>query len=263
MPAEGVNFSGDWHTGKIDADGEEIPPAHKNARYTVAPERRWPTATRAGRPGGRAASAASSTAGATATRCVPVQQSLRLGRTASSPWARRWRRETTAATIGAEGVRKFNLMSILDFVAIPLGKYIQNNLDFAARPTKPPADLRRQLLPQGRRRQVPQRHAGQGTSGSSGWNCASTARPAPSAPPPAAPARTRTSRTSSSRCSRRTTPRRTTSQQFTIRIPQNLAKLDRIEQVYRSQVADTPAAVFEVLRAQRQRLEDARPSTGT
>ena len=35
------------------------------------------------------------------------------------------------ATIGTEGLRSFNLMSNMDFLAIPLGKYIQNNLDFA------------------------------------------------------------------------------------------------------------------------------------
>ena len=57
------------------------------------------------------------------------------------------RRETTSATLGKEGVPEFNLMSILDFVAIPLGKYIPNNLDFAKRPEEAAAGLRRQLLP--------------------------------------------------------------------------------------------------------------------
>ncbi|MDD5070858.1 MAG: phosphoenolpyruvate carboxykinase domain-containing protein, partial [Candidatus Omnitrophica bacterium] len=38
--------------------------------------------------------------------------------------------ETTAATLGQEGVRVFNPMSNMDFLAIPLGKYIQRHLDF-------------------------------------------------------------------------------------------------------------------------------------
>ena len=37
--------------------------------------------------------------------------------------------KTTAATLGKAGVRTFNLMSNLDFLSIPLGKYVQNNLD--------------------------------------------------------------------------------------------------------------------------------------
>jgi phosphoenolpyruvate carboxykinase (GTP) len=39
--------------------------------------------------------------------------------------------ETTAATIGAEGVRKWNVMSNMDFLSMSVGKYIQNNLEFA------------------------------------------------------------------------------------------------------------------------------------
>ena len=46
--------------------------------------------------------------------------------------------ETTAATLGKEGVPKFNPMSNLDFVSIPLGKYIQNNLDFGTSINNPP-----------------------------------------------------------------------------------------------------------------------------
>jgi phosphoenolpyruvate carboxykinase (GTP) len=34
-PDKGVNFSGDWFKGKQDSNGNEIPIAHKNARYAV------------------------------------------------------------------------------------------------------------------------------------------------------------------------------------------------------------------------------------
>ena len=59
--------------------------------------------------------------------------------------------ETTFAIIGKEGVPEINLMSIQDFVAIPLGKYIRNNLDFGAEAEEAAAGLRRQLLPARRR----------------------------------------------------------------------------------------------------------------
>ena len=38
--------------------------------------------------------------------------------------------ETTAAALGRVGVRRYNPMSNLDFLSIPIGRYIQNNLNF-------------------------------------------------------------------------------------------------------------------------------------
>src|SRR5208337_637559 len=46
--------------------------------------------------------------------------------------------ETTFAILGKEGVPEINVMSIQDFVAIPLGKYVQNSLNFARKLKKPP-----------------------------------------------------------------------------------------------------------------------------
>ena len=43
--------------------------------------------------------------------------------------------------------------------------------------------------------------------------------------------------------------------QFTIRVPENLAKLQRVERFHRTQVADAPPVLFEVLAEQRRRLE--------
>jgi len=45
-------------------------------------------------------------------------------------------------------------------------------------------------------------------------------------------------------------------EQFTIRIPENLAKLDRIENIYKTRVADAPGIVFAVLGEHRTALED-------
>ena len=67
---------------------------------------------------------------------------------------------------------------------------------------------------------------------------------------------------SSSRSSARTTRRQQYVEQFTIRIPENLAKLDRIEKIYRQDVSDTPPVVLETLAAQRQRLEELRKAKG-
>ena len=38
--------------------------------------------------------------------------------------------ETTAATLGKTGVRTFNPMSNMDFLSIPMGKYVDINIKF-------------------------------------------------------------------------------------------------------------------------------------
>jgi phosphoenolpyruvate carboxykinase (GTP) len=50
-------------------------------------------------------------------------------------------------------------------------------------------------------------------------------------------------------------------EQFKLRIPANIAKIDRIEKVYR-EISDTPAEVFKSLAAQKQRLIDLQKSKG-
>ena len=50
--------------------------------------------------------------------------------------------------------------------------------------------------------------------------------------------------------------------QFTIRIPETLAKLDRIERIYKERIADAPAIVFETFAKTRKRLEDAKQRFG-
>jgi phosphoenolpyruvate carboxykinase (GTP) len=50
--------------------------------------------------------------------------------------------------------------------------------------------------------------------------------------------------------------------QFTLRIPENLAKLDRVEAFHRKEVPDAPPKLFEVLAAQRQRLLAAQKQFG-
>jgi phosphoenolpyruvate carboxykinase (GTP) len=51
--------------------------------------------------------------------------------------------------------------------------------------------------------------------------------------------------------------------QFTIRIPENLAKVQRAERFYREKVADAPEELFTELNKQRERLLEAREKFGT
>ena len=126
-PKDGENFSGDWFEGKKDANGKEIGLAHKNARYTVRISELDNADALADAPEG-VETEALVFGGRDSDTTVPVAEALdwahgvMIGATIES--------ETTAATLGAEGVRVFNPMANLDFIAIPLGTYINNYLDF-------------------------------------------------------------------------------------------------------------------------------------
>ncbi len=50
--------------------------------------------------------------------------------------------------------------------------------------------------------------------------------------------------------------------QFTLRVPENLAKVDRIMEIYKTRVPDAPEVLFKVLKEQKERLEEAKRSHG-
>ncbi|TET09701.1 MAG: phosphoenolpyruvate carboxykinase (GTP) [Candidatus Thorarchaeota archaeon] len=127
-PEIGNNYSGEWFAGKVDRHGEEIPYANKNARYTIGLEGlanldRALDDSRGVEVGGIIYG------GRDRDTWVPVQQSLDWNHGVITMGAS-LESETTAAIIGPSGVRKFQPFSNLDFISIPLGKYIQNHIDF-------------------------------------------------------------------------------------------------------------------------------------
>jgi len=136
LPKEGENFSGEWHEGNKDEAGNEITAAHKNARYAVNlrdvencdPElnNHMGVELRGIMYGGRDAKA-----------YVPVQQSFDWEHGIIS-YGASLETETTFATVGEEGVPEINMMSIQDFISIPLGKNVRNNLDFGKKVENPP-----------------------------------------------------------------------------------------------------------------------------
>jgi phosphoenolpyruvate carboxykinase (GTP) len=136
IPSEGINFSGRWFKGKTDVKGNPIPYAHPNARFTVAlntlsncdPELENPKGVRIGGIiyGGR-----------DSDTWPPVFESFSWQHGVVTI-AACLESETTAATLGREGIRKFNPMANLDFLSIPIGRYIKNHLDFANDLSNPP-----------------------------------------------------------------------------------------------------------------------------
>ena len=258
-PDKGVNFSGEWFKGKKDAKGNEIPMAHKNARYTVAlkalancdPELDNPQGVVLGgiMYGGRDAKAS-----------VPVQQSF--------DWAHgivlygaSLETETTYAIIGTEGVMEINLMSIQDFLAIPLGKYIQNNIDFAQGLKKPPLvfgvnyflrDKEGKFVNGVRDKHVWVKWMELRVHGDT------DAITCPTGQIPRYDDLVKLF----TQVLGKTYTKDDYVKQFTIRVPENLAKIDRVERYHRQNVPNSPQIVYDTLTATRRRLKEAQANLG-
>jgi phosphoenolpyruvate carboxykinase (GTP) len=136
LPTEGMNhFSDNWKKGDKDKNGKEVGPAHKNARFTLRITELSNADPNLHNPNGVPISGIIY-GGRDSDTSVPVFQSLSwehgvyVGATIES--------ETTAATLGKEGVREFSPMANLDFLVVQLGKYIDNHIKFGKKLKSPP-----------------------------------------------------------------------------------------------------------------------------
>jgi phosphoenolpyruvate carboxykinase (GTP) len=134
-PEAGENFSGTWKRGDKDKDGKDIPPAHRNARYTLKIKDLDNFDPRIDDPEG-----------------VPISGIIYGGRDyETSPpvvesfgWSHgvfggaALESQTTQATIGKIDVSRHDPMANMDFLVVPLGQYIRNHLKFGERAVVPP-----------------------------------------------------------------------------------------------------------------------------
>ncbi|MBN1511489.1 MAG: phosphoenolpyruvate carboxykinase (GTP) [Phycisphaerae bacterium] len=135
IPAEGENYCGSWHEGMKGPDGRQAGPSHKNARYTVAMSALENADPEWDRPDGLPV-AGIIYGGRDSDTSVPVRQAYSWAHGICTMGAM-LESETTSATIGQEGVRVWNVMSNMDFLSMSVGHYIRNNLDFAAAIQRP------------------------------------------------------------------------------------------------------------------------------
>lgn len=259
IPETGVNYSGTWFKGKKDANGKEIMPSHKNARFTfrldilpnVDPLLRDPNGVEVSGIiyGGRDSDTS-----------VPVEESFDWPHGIITKGAC-LESETTAATLGKEGVRTFNPMSNIDFLSIPIGRYIQDNLNFGAALTDPPRifsvnyflrDSKGQWLNEKNDKAIwlkwmeLRSHDG----------VAAITTPTGSIPFYEDLARLFSS------VLHKSYSKDAYQKQFTIRIPENLAKINRMMNIFTTRVLDTPPVVFTILKDQQRRLLDAQTAHG-
>jgi len=254
LPTEGTNHSGKWHKGKTDSDGNEITPSHKNARYCLnIPDlsNRDPLLDDPnGVPVGGVVYG-----GRDSDTLVPVEQAFNWAEGIIIKGAC-LESETTSATLGKEGVRTFNLMSNLDFLSIPLGRYIQNNLDFAKGIENPPLIFSVNYFLKDKDGKYLN-----GMADKLVWILWAELRvngdvEAIETPTGLIPKYEDLEKLFKEHLDAQYTQADYT-RQFTFRIPENLAKLDRVEKIYKEKVSDTPQILFDTFAEVRKRLKAA------
>ncbi|MEM3050698.1 MAG: phosphoenolpyruvate carboxykinase (GTP) [Candidatus Bathyarchaeia archaeon] len=260
LPKDGINFSGEWYEGKKDAQGNPIPPAHKNARYTVSlkalencdPELDNPLGVELGgiMYGGRDSKA-----------YVPVQQSFNWEHGIIA-YGASLETETTYAILGEEGVPEINMMSIQDFISIPLGQNVRNNLEFGRKLKKAPLIFGVNYFlrdkDNGNFLNAPQdKHV---------WVKWMELRVHGEAGAIRAPTGLIPKYDDLRRLFKKVLDKDYAKEdyikQFTIRVPENIAKIERVQRFYQENVSDTPEELFQILDQQRQRLVEAKKRFG-
>ncbi len=260
LPKDGVNFSGDWHEGKKDENGKEIPAAHKNARYAVALKALENCDPELDNPMGVELSGILY-GGRDARAYVPVQQSFDWEHGIIA-YGASLETETTFATIGKEGVPEINMMSTQDFISIPLGQNVCNNLEFGRKLKKVPlvfgVNYFLRERGNGKFLNAPQdKHVWIKWMELRVHGEAGAIRAPTGFLPKYADLRKLFNRVLSKDYLKEDYVK-----QFTIRVPENLAKIERVQRFYQENVTDTPAELFEIMDQQRQRLVEAKERFG-
>jgi phosphoenolpyruvate carboxykinase (GTP) len=169
--------------------------------------------------------------------------------------------ETTAATLGKGGVRKFNLMANLDFLSIPIGKYIQNHLDFVKDLEKPPLIFGVNYFLKGQNSNYLT-----GMQYKRVWlkwmelrvhnDIEAIKTPIGFFP------RYQDLKKLFKEVLNKDYPEEDYRKQFTLRIPENMAKIERIVEIYKTKAADSPDILLKLLQEQKQWLEKIKVQYG-
>lgn len=259
LPKEGKNYSGWWYEGKTDKEGKKILPAHKNARYTVALKALANCDTELDNPAGVKLEGIMY-GGRDYKAYVPVQQAFSWEH-GIIVYGAALETETTFATVGAEGKYEINVMSIQDFISIPLGKYIGNYLDFGKGLTEKPLIFGVNYFLKGKENEKflnerKDKHV---------WVKWMTLRVHNKAKARKTPIGLIPLYEDIAPLFKKIRDKNYTkddyTNQFTIRVPENLAKIERVWNFW-EQLNDAPDELFTILKAQKERLLKAQKEYG-
>jgi len=260
IPKEGLNFSGAWYEGKKDESGNEILPANKNARYAVALRALENCDPELDNPNG--VELCGIMYGGRDTKAyVPVQQSFDWCHGIIA-YGASLETETTFATLGKEGVPEINMMSIQDFISIPLGQNVRNNLEFGKKLKKTPRIFGVNYF-------LRDKENGKFLNGMQDkhvWIKWMEQRVhnevgAIKSPTGFLP-KYEDLQKLFSQVLGKDYAKEDYIKQFTLRVPENLSKIERVQRFYQENVSDTPLELFGILYLQRERLAKARANFG-
>jgi len=259
LPEEGLNHWGKWLKDNTDEQGREIPPSHKNARYCLNISELSNRDPRADDPNGVPIGGIIY-GGRDSDTWVPVEQAFNWAEGIIAKGAS-IESETTAATLGKEGVRKFNLMSNMDFLSLSYGKYIRNNLDFADKVDSPPSIFSVNYFLKGQDGKYLNAIADKKV-----WIMWAELRVNNDVNALETPTGLIPEYEDLVKLFRQHRNKEYTKddyvRQFTIRVPELIKKLDRIENIYKEQGSDIPQIVFDTFSNVRVRLEEGREKFG-
>ncbi|MFC1944841.1 phosphoenolpyruvate carboxykinase (GTP) [Chloroflexota bacterium] len=255
LPKSGMNYTEYWFEGKTDAKGEKILPAHKNARYTVALNALPNCDRELANPSGVELGGVIY-GGRDYRGYVPVQQGFDWEHGIVA-YGAALETETTFALVEKEGKQEINIMSIKDFISIPLGQYLKNYLQFGKGLEKAPLvfgvnyflrDLKTGEFLNDRQdkhvwvkwMELRVHNDAAAVESPTGWlpkyeDLHQLFRQVLS----------------------KDYPKEDYLKQFTIRVPEILAKIERVVKYYQENAIDMPDELWRVLEQQRERLHKA------
>ncbi|MEA1926756.1 MAG: phosphoenolpyruvate carboxykinase domain-containing protein, partial [Candidatus Auribacterota bacterium] len=259
LPEEGVNFAGEWKKGALDSSGKPIPHAHKNARYTVSISRLSNRDPRGEGPEGVEVGGILY-GGRDSDTWVPVERSFDWNHGVITKGAV-IESETTAATLGAEGVRKFNIMSNLDFLPLSPANYIRKYISFGESLDNPPAIFSVNYFLKGEDGEYLNGHEDKRV-----WlkwmelavNNDVEMIETPTGYIPRYPDLKDLFR----EVLDKDYPEEDYIQQFSVRVPESLAKMERMLKIYNSEKDRPPKDFYRIFEEQKKRLEKARDEYG-
>ena len=258
-PKWGIHHSGEWTPGKKDAEGNEISLSHPNARFTLDLKLLENCDSELDNPEGVVIGGIIY-GGRDSDTKVPVEESfdwthgvITMGAALES--------ETTAATLGKEGVRKINPMSNLDFLSIPIGKYITNHLNFGRGLKNPPPIFSVNYFLKDANGKFMNDKTDKAV-----WLKWMELRSHHEVEVIKTPTGLIPKYEDLKRLFKQVLDKdyaeKDYNEQFTVRITENLAKIERVKTFYKTEVPDTPEIVFTILEEERQRIKSAREKYG-
>ena len=258
-PEKGLNYSGEWYKGKKDDTGAAILASNKNARFTTSLAKLPNLDENLNNPKGVEVKGIIY-GGRDSDTSVPVEEAFNYQHGIITKGAA-LESETTAATLGQTGKRVFDPMSNMDFLSIPIAKYIKNNLDFHKKSNHKTKIFSVNYFIKGKDNNFLNDKVDKAV-----WikwmelRCHEEAEGITT--PTGVIPKYETLKDLFKKILNKEYTQKAYEEQFTIRIPENLQKIERIVDIYKNKIEGTPELLFKILAEQKNRLIDLQKQFG-